>query len=327
MRELDPRDFIDRVAEQELFRKLVMVESSARVLTICDGGGRGKSSLLRRLKYNCQYEMDPPVPSCLIELDRLHDPSAFTLTSALVLGFTVRGVNIGERFAKFNIVDQAIALRDYSLFEEGTAFRPRDPRTSATASAQMVQAGGLNAGMYQNIERAENVHIAPREDFSNELKRRAEHRCVAAFFDDLRTVCASTRMVVLLDGWERCNLALRTWIHDEMLGNHVLHPDRNLRPEKFRVVIAGRPHDPPTTRHGLRADEFRPLFRSDEEFSATVLSRKTLSEWGNDHISQFMTLNGCPEPSEAEVELIRQKLGLGWSLERILSLIDDYFRP
>ena len=325
--ELNPLDFIDRKAEQELFGTLVAFESSARMLTVCDGGGRGKSSLLRRLQYNCQHEIKPAIPACRIELDRLSDPSPFVLVSRLTSqesGFKLRGEDVSKRFAKFNQLDEARTAKDFTPFDDGSASRSWDPRVVASASASAVHEGGINAGIY-----AEQAQFLPRqfEEFTDEQEQRARQRCVEAFFDDLRTICAMQPMALVFDGWEGCNLSLREWIRDEMLGNHVLHPDPNLRPERLAVVIAGRPHQPPDTSHGLRADEFRALFDSEEEHSATVLSIKSLSDWESEHVSEFMVLNGCPQPTEAQVNLIQEQLRKGVSLEKILSLIDEHLRP
>jgi hypothetical protein len=321
---MHPKDLIDRDAERELFRTLVAYQSRARILTICDRGGRGKSSLLRRLRYNCQYEIKPPVPSCLLELDSL-SPEPFAFASSLTQGFALRGEDVRKRFAKFNPLDGARTAKDFTPFDDGSSTRwSRNARVMAMASASAVQEGGKNIGV--NVEQAGTVQLPPLPEFTEDQEQRARERCIEALFDDLRTVCATQPMVLLLDGWERCIVSLRDWIFDELLGNHVLHPDMNLRPDKLLVVIAGRPYKPGEDVHGLRIDEFRPLFDSDQDFSATVLSIKSLSEWDTQHIREFMALNGCPEPTEAEVNVIREKLSRGMSLEKIVTLIDEYFR-
>jgi hypothetical protein len=326
MRDLRPQDHIDRKAEQELFHDLVTYQSRARILTICDHGGRGKSSLLKRLRYNCQHEIKPSVPSCLLELDKLaeRDPSPFAFALAVATGFSVRGDNVPKRFAKFNSLNDARMAKDFTPFEDGSStFRSRDPRVMARAEATTMY-GGENIGV--KVEHADTVQPAALPDFTEDQEQRARERCVEALFDDLRSICATRPMVLLLDGWERCNLSLRDWIFEEVLGNHVLHLDTNLRPDKLAVVIAGRPHVPGKTPYGLRNDELRPLFDSDEDFSATVLSIKSLSEWESEHIREFMEVNGCPEPTEGQVNVIRELLSKGRSLEKIVSLIDDHFR-
>jgi hypothetical protein len=319
MRELHPRDHIDRVAEQELFRGLVTYQSPARILTICDQGGQGKSSLLKRLEYNCEHEFRPPIPSCLVELDKLTEPSPFGFAVTVTSQFT-RGA--GERFAEFSRLDLARAAKNFEPFEDGgDSLHSRDPRVIARAEAETMY-GGENIGMKVEVEHAEKVEVAGRPDFTDDQQRRAKNRCVRAFFDDLRSICATEPMVLLLDGWERCNLDLRDWIFNETIGTEILHDEVHMRPDKLAVIIAGRPHQPGKTPHGLRVDEFSPLFDSDEELSATVLSIKSLSEWTNEHIQQFMVLNGHDEPTDAEVHLIREQLRKGRSLEKILTIID-----
>jgi len=55
-----------------------------------------------------------------------------------------------------------------------------------------------------------------------------------------------------------------------------------------------------------------------------VLSIRSLSEWGYDHVREFMILNGCREPDEDAIRFIQSKLKANWSLEKILQFIDDY---
>jgi hypothetical protein len=322
MPDLLPQDLIDRTAEQELFRNLVSYQSPARILTICDGGGRGKSSLLKRLRYNCQHEIKPSVPSCLLELDKLgeRDPSPFALAAFAATNFAAQGENVPQLFGKFNELNYARLAKNFTPFEDGGgAFRSLGPRAMGRAETATMY-GGQTIGL--KVE-AQNVSMrglgAP--DFTDEQEQQARDRCVDAFFDDLHTICTTRPMVLLLDAWERCNLSLRQWIFEEMLGNHVLHLDANLRPDRLAVIIAGRPCVLPGVPYGLRPDELRPLFDSREDFSATVLSIKSLSEWENEHIREFMVNNGCPEPTESQINTIRELLSKGKSLEKIVSLV------
>jgi hypothetical protein len=323
MRDLRPLDHIDRTAEQELFVNLTTYQTPARILTVCDHGGRGKSSLLKRLRYNCQHEIKPPVPSCLLELDKLSDPSAFNFAQSVVDGFAVRGEDISKCFAKFNQLNDARLAKDFTPFEDDSrTLRTRDPRVIGRAEAKTMY-GGTNAGVYVEGD----YHEAPAPEFTEDQDKRARDRCVDALFDDLRSICATRPMVLMLDGWERCNLPLRDWIFEEMLGNHVLNLEPGLRPNKLAIVIAGRPHVPGQSPYGLRDDEFRALFDSDVDFAECVLSVKSLSKWENKHIREFMVINGYPEPTDDDVNFIRGLLLRGRSLEKIVSLIEEYLQP
>src|SRR2546425_11833274 len=107
----DPRNLIDRQAEQELFRDLVSFTSPARMLTICDKGARGKSSLLKRLQYNCKYEIKPPVPACMVALDQLANTSRFELINK------IRDDLKGVTFPKFDKLNNARIAHDFAPFE------------------------------------------------------------------------------------------------------------------------------------------------------------------------------------------------------------------
>jgi len=318
---LDPRDLIDRKAERELFGELVSFTSSARMLTIGDTGGRGKSALLRRLKYNCQYEIKPQVSACLIDLSDLHDAFAFSLVSTMVDQFSV-----STPFARFKQLDEARRLKDFSVFAQGAKTDYRDPRSlpqiQATATvAESTGEGSTVAGIHANYA---TFNVAQSPEFTDEQEQLARQRCVEAFLEDLRVISATQPLAIIFDAWERCNLPLRAWIRDEFFAKQCFNPDPNLRPDKLAIVVAGRPHNPADAPFGLRQDDFRPLFKDDQEHVKIVLSIRSLSEWGYDHVREFMILNGCREPDEDAIRFIQSKLKANWSLEKILQFIDDY---
>jgi hypothetical protein len=327
--EFDPRDHIDRRGEQELFRRLLTYDSDARFLTICDNGGRGKSSLLKRLKYNCAYEIRPAVACCLVELDKVRDPSPFVFARSLIDGFGRRDDRVQQQFAKFNRLDRARVKRDFTPFDDGGGAATAAGPTVRGGNRVQTMLGGTTIGSQsigQLVEHANEVnYYGPAAEFTDDQEQRVRELCVGAMFDDLRTICAREPMVLLFDGWERCLEPLREWVVDTMLGQYVLHPDRNLRPNKLVVVIAGRPHDPLDTPRGLRDEELRPLFDTAEEFSRTVQSKKSLSEWETDHIRDFFVLSGCHEPTDAQINAVRELLKKGRSLEKIRSLINEHF--
>jgi hypothetical protein len=321
MSDFDPKNLIDRHAEQELFRNLMTFTLPARMLTIRDGGGRGKSSLLKRLQYNCRREIRPAIPACLIELDQLVDPSPFEFVKQ-----AVERINIPGRFAKFQALNVPRTLKDFTVFGQGIDPRFREPRVGASTQATVGVQGSLGEGAMAvaNYTHNENptFQYLQKAEFTDEQERLARQLCVEAFFEDLRVDCAVQPMVLILDTWERCNIQLRDWIVDEMLANHCFHQNTNLRPDKLAIVVAGRPYDPTATKTGLRDDEFRPLFDTDQDFADTVLSRKSLSEWSNDHIKEFLVLNSYNAPTETTISLIQEQLRSGASLLDILSILE-----
>lgn len=312
VRQLEPIDLIDRIAEQELFAQLLGDSPRGRLLTICDGGGRGKSSLLLRLEYNCRYQMSPPVPACIVELDRI-EPTPFGFVSRVVESLPTSSRQL---FARYSQLDVARRLKDAAAFEDPAVRLHRLQGNAAVGTQQ----GGVAAGIY--AEQA-TFHLTGTQDFTEEHEQLARQRCVGAFFEDLRAVCAAQPVVLFLDAWEKCDTGLRSWLREDFLRAHCLNDDHHLRPALAAVVVAGRPHHHRDERYGLRTDEFRDLVRAEAEFTEAVRSIRSLSAWETDHVQEFMVLNGCDAPQDHDIDYLRRKLGEGLNLVAALQIVDS----
>ena len=185
--EFNPKDHVDRTAEQDLFRELVTFESSARILVICDGGGQGKSSLLKRFTFNCSKQDKPYIPSYLVELDKIEAPSPFEFASALVSGFYVRGEEkVRLRFANFNRLDSARTAKDFTPFEDDGETRRTASANSGRAYATTIHGGGQNIGVQNNFGPVGTVNVMGVPQFTEDQERRARDVCAEALFDDVR---------------------------------------------------------------------------------------------------------------------------------------------
>ena len=324
--EFNPKDHVDRTAEQDLFRRLVTFESRARILVICDGGGQGKSSLLKRFTFNCNKDIKPNIPSYLVELDKIEAPSPFDFASAVVSGFHVRGEeNVHLRFANFNRLDSARTANDFTPFEDDGETGRTASATSGRAVATTIHGGGQNIGVQNNFGPVDTVNVMGVPQFTEDQQRRAKDACAEAFFDDLREICATRPMVLIFDGWESCNSTFRAWLIKRVFENHVLHPNPELRPQLLAVVIAGRPYEPGVTEFGLRPDEFSDYFDSEDDYAATVQMVSSLSKLVNiDDILEFVTKNGVQEPTEKDIAEIREQIAAGESLQKMKSLVRAY---
>jgi hypothetical protein len=83
MKTFDPRKFIDREFEQEIFEELLEFRSYARILAIRAQSGMGKSNLLAKFHYRCRT-VRPRTPICLIDLKQLPDHSSLILLKQIV---------------------------------------------------------------------------------------------------------------------------------------------------------------------------------------------------------------------------------------------------
>jgi hypothetical protein len=80
----DPRKFIDREFEQELFADLLLLQDDARILAIRDEGGMGKSHLLEKFQHRCLTNKPERIPISLVKLDQLPDDSPLALIKLIV---------------------------------------------------------------------------------------------------------------------------------------------------------------------------------------------------------------------------------------------------
>jgi hypothetical protein len=316
MDQLQPQDTIDRTAEKEIFAKLLGECPQARLLTICDAGARGKSSLLRLLEYNCRRQMTPAVSASIVVLDQLDDPTALGFVTRVVGGLPVAS---RDRFENFVRLSHALAIRDASAFDGGASLRWLEQLKAFGKVEVGRQEGGTAAALYAQQA---NIHVAAPVPFTEDLLQLARQSCVEAFFDDLRTICATDPLVLFLDAWEKCDTGLRIWLRDEFIATHCLDEDLERRSTLLAVVVAGRPHHPRTERHGLRPDDFRDLVRTDAEFEEAVRSIRELSKWTKDHVREFFLLNGCDAPKDDDIDMLQRKLREGWNLFHALQFVE-----
>lgn len=309
--EINPKDTIDRSAEQELFEKLVAFTTPARMLVISDKMGRGKSTLLKRLRYNCKYLISPSVPAGLVDLRELREDTPFAFVEKLIDSF-----NIPERFPQFLKFDNARQAKNISLFDAAGTAQHQTASGSGAVFSGSVNAGGHVAG------RDININPPPPADFTNRQESIARRRCIEAFFEDLRVFCAKQPLVILLDHWEQCNYDLRDWITTTFLGDHCFNSDKNLRPDKLAIVVAGDTYDKAEKRSGIREDEFSQVVKGEEkEVAETVLSRRSLSEWESDHVREFLEQHGYKNISQQDIDLLRDFLKTGKTLRQILLMV------
>lgn len=193
---------------------------------------------------------------------------------------------------------------------------------SARGSAFVGGPVGERAKVTGTSIRHANFHYHQNPEFTPDQEQLARRKCVEAFFEDLRAICANQPLVILLDAWEKCNEQMRSWVVEEFLANHCFHPDANMRPDRLAIVLAGRPHNPVTRQFGLRDDDFRPLFGTGHEFTTTVLSRTSLSKWDKEHVKDFLVMNGY-DATESDTAWIQEKIAeAGWPLSKILKIIE-----
>jgi hypothetical protein len=297
---MEPDEWIDRAAEQELFGEMLSAAPEARLLTISDAGARGKSTLLRRLQYNCRFVMRPRVAACIVELDQV-TPTVFGFVAQVVDNLPG---DARARFARFNKLNDARKMKKAEFFEgSGGISVSGQPQIRGQVEV------GDSSGEATGVKIKDSALVLPNPlPFTSGHEEVAQRMCVEAFFEDLRVLCSAEKVVVMLDSWDRCEGGLAEWLREEFLMSHCLNEDRAQRPKLLSVVVAGRPYHPREEKCGLRPDEFRNLVPADEDPDKVIRSIRSLSEWDANHVREFVKLNGYGSPSDLQVEFFRELL-------------------
>lgn len=304
--EFSPEKLIDREGERELFNGMLHFKDDARLLTITDGGGHGKSALLKRMEYDCQWAGDDATRHvALVPLDELRDPTEFGWVE-----FTRDKLGPKARFDTFDALMRARAQRSDVVFTRGTSVGGAMAGTLDARAASLGGSQNVYTGINSPIEKADNVYITPRTEWtSSDQETLARKECINAFLGDLKTICANEPVVLLMDVWERCNAALQRWITVEFLKSQCF--DVNGRPEKLVLVIAGRQVPP-----------FRDMLR--DRYDRLVKSISSLGEWNERHVKEFLSVHGYTDVTDGDVNYVCEKLKSGWSLQKALKMVEEF---
>ncbi len=308
----DPTKFIDRVAEQEIFEGLLQFKDDARLLAIQDESGKGKSTLLRRLEYNCQWRLDCPV--VLIALDQLKEASAFGLVANI--RERLRGdLRFDLPFPNYDFLNLARANKKEEAFALAARSTPTVQGTVSAQGASITGSGFTVAGTVNTTTiNATTVNMAGSKEWGIEQETLALHQCILAFFEDFIAICKDRPVALLLDAWEGCNSALKPWILNTLLGVYCFNLER--RPQKLVVVLAGR------EKSGM---DFK-AYLGEDRCDKLVKSISSLGAWELEHVKQFLAVNDLAGIDDSDADYICKKLKQGWSLQKALNYVQEYLR-
>ena len=300
MIEPDGAQVIDREAEAELFQELLRLEDQRQLFLVSDYKQRGKTTLLRKLKYHCDWHQ-PRIPCALVRLDDLPDSHPFALVEALYDELQAAGV----AFPEFQRHRDAIRLRDPAAF-----------MAQGVASFQHATiSGGQAAGFITNVHVAQGsgpvVVNATPPAWDASLETYAREAAIRSFFRELRTVCDEQLLVCLVDSVdEQANRTLISWVLDKFVRAQLL--DAAECPRQFVMALAGRSEQSPFT-------PFR------QNYPLRVQSVEGLGAWSNEHVRAFLDLNRPPGKAwpltDADIDFLRDRINRGDTLEKALSIV------
>lgn len=221
----DPKKFIDREFEQELFEQLLKFDTAARVMTVLDESGMGKSHLLGRFEYRCRT-VSPRTPISFIRVEELTaDVSPFFVVQKIAddLSSAFR-----LKFPEYNRIESARVSADFSFIRSSIYLN--DANLTGT---QNMRIGSTI------IETAHDFSVVggSLKPLTSEEQRVAQGLVIDAFFQDLVKICAKQPVVLMLDTYEKADDKLRKWTEEYLLENYFFNIPQ---PVKLAIVIAGR---------------------------------------------------------------------------------------
>jgi hypothetical protein len=283
---------IDRDAEEEIFME-VLQRKGSHVLLIFDKTNRGKSALLRKLHYRCEWGDGPSIPVALIELDKIKGHHPYDVVNALAQALK----------PQVEALKPPIKLHRYE-----TATR-RVSSVGVARFSNSSHSGGQQAGAITNVDAGPgattNVFTTGLDPVSQDLHRTA---VIDGFLDDLFEICTEQRVVLFIDSLDgRAKQEFRDWVLRDLLRARLL--DATAPPKHLFVVVAGHPDSAPV-----------PEFK--RRYPDRVASIEDLGQWSPEHLQQFLALNGIMDVKERELEFLQEMMREGWyNLEQALTMM------
>ena len=222
---LDPVKIVDRDPESRRFEDLLVFNTPKRVLTVSDSPGRGKTTLLQKLRWICEFRHELPV--VLVPLEEYDDhPDEFELVHDIVRQLKEADV----RFPAFEKLAAARSFHDNQAFLETY----RSVQGVVHAGGATVQGDATVAGVIYNIEHADQVGLAAWSDRADEEAKRL---CLDAFFGELAAAARERPIVFLFDTVDAATDQLQRWIYLQLVRRRVL-ADAG-QDQRLLVVLAG----------------------------------------------------------------------------------------
>jgi len=276
----DPRKLVGRETEQELFESLLKLQDEARILSIRDRAGTGKSFLLRNLESRCQTAR-PRVPICLIALDELAPLSPIEFVKKIVRELENR---FKLKFPRFSKHSHSLISGDFSSILASISLDSANFEGASNVRMSTFMANADNATKL--ADNVFNLFVQSHQQvkLSYEQEKTVQDVCVKAFLDDLELCCAEQPIVIMIDVSEilynkhRENSEhLREWIENEFLERCFF--DYHRRPKQLLLVIAGQ-----------EVPEFHYHWHS-EDCKSIVRSVHALSHWERHHVEEYFKIH------------------------------------
>jgi hypothetical protein len=222
--------FVDRVRQSDIFRRMLEGQTRRRIMVITAGAGLGKSWLIRLLAAEAAERKLP-----LVQLDFADGVAYDTLA-------LVRRCRDSFGPENFNAVTEAINEATTARVALTTpSGQPAGPINIGIGDQNTLNSSSINISEVGSTIVRDNSFVIQTD---NPILRQAiEDRINSAFFESLEALCARTRVVFLLDSYERASIECERWVSgaaDHWVIGQVLARMRDGKLANCVAVLAGR---------------------------------------------------------------------------------------
>jgi hypothetical protein len=271
---LDADKIVDRDPESGRFEELLAFSSPKRILTVSDTTGRGKTTLLQKIRWLCEFRHGLPV--ALVPLEEYDDhPDEFELVHDIVTQLKQSGV----AFPAYETLYAARSFRDVLQFLNSY----RSVQGTVQAGGAAVKDGGQVAGVIFNLQSADQL---PLLQWTGAADEEAKRLCLDAFFGELAALGSSKTIVLLFDTVDAATDQLRRWIELHLVKRRVLA--KTGQDQRLVVVLAGMDID--ARLRAIFIDDFDTAFEPIQELGAWDLedTARLLEVHGYDGLSETL---------------------------------------
>jgi len=284
---------------------MLAFKDERRLLVIGDRAGTGKSTLLRRLKFNCRWVHPVPVSLVLLEENPNTPDNRQAVTSPIEFVNWFRSDLTEINFPRYDFLNEfRVNFLWPGIAKSLDNVQAQLEAARVEMKVESVQ-GGVVAGTY-----IANMNVAQRDKWARpDQERLASQKCVEAFLLDLRDATATRSVVLLIDTYNKNKRGLHEWILDEFIRPLLLLQTGVPRAEKLLVVLAGQEAELPPFQQMLG-----------ERYDRLVASRRLLG-WEKEHVRQFLEVHDL-EVSDRQFEYLYSQVQDGGSIKEALEVAE-----
>jgi len=283
---------------------MLLFEDERRLVVLGDREGTGKSQLLQRLKFNCDYRLQVPASLVLLESNPDTSKGRKTVTSAIDFVDWLRS-DLAKHlsFPRYDRLNEFRVNYIWAPFAQPLDIVQGLPQAAQVQMTVDKVEGGAVTGVH-----IETLNLQPPTTWPNrEQERLANQKCIEAFLLDLRHAAARHPVVLLIDSYERAQPGLDDWIVDEFIQPLLLAQEGSPRAERLLVVLAG---------HEDKLPPFQQMLA--EKFERLVASLELLG-WTKDHVRDLLKAHNL-HVSDDNFKIVYGKVQKGVSIKGALAL-------